>query len=446
MGGYSGKIIEIQLVLGYTNKRKQGMCYAKKIIERMRRMIRKIKELQPIIWDNPLKKSAKEVLEGFSLKFEDIEDAENRLQRFAPLLYKYFPETEDGIIESPFVELPAMKTALEHTYSKKIKGRLYGKCDNQLKIAGSIKARGGIYEVLKFAETIALENQWITEEDNYEVLGEETYRKRFSRYKIAVGSTGNLGLSIGIISATLGFEVTVHMSRDAKQWKKDLLREKGARVVEYQEDYGKAVEEGRKACMGDEKAHFIDDENSKDLFLGYSVAALRLKKDLERNKISVDQKHPLRVYLPCGVGGAPGGIAFGLKTIFKDFVQCYFVEPTHAPCMILGLVTGKKEKLHIKDYGIDNITEADGLAVGKPSKMVSDLSETLIDGGYTIEDETLLLLLKTLYQREKVKIEPSAAAGLLGPLLWEDTKETTHIAWLTGGDLIPEKEFEKLLQ
>lgn len=411
----------------------------------MHEMIEKITALQPVVWNNPKKKTAHSVLADFSVKMEDIVDAERRLQRFAPLIYKYFPETGDGIIESPFQELPEMKANLEKNHSKTIKGKLYGKCDNQLKIAGSIKARGGIYEVLKFAESIALENHWVTLEDNYEVLGEEKYREHFSQYKIAVGSTGNLGLSIGIISATLGFEVTVHMSRDAKQWKKDLLREKGAKVIEYTEDYGKAVEEGRKACLGDEKAHFIDDENSRDLFLGYSVAALRLKKDLEGKNITVDEKNPLRVYLPCGVGGAPGGIAFGLKTIFKDAVQCYYVEPTHAPCMLLGLITGKKEKLHIGDYGIDNITEADGLAVGRPSKMVSDLSETLIDGGYTLEDETLLGLMKMLYSTEKIKIEPSAAAGLLGPVLWKDTKETTHIAWLTGGDLIPEEAFRKLL-
>ena len=412
----------------------------------MREIIENMEELQPIIWKNPRKTNALEALKSFDLTYEDIVDAEQRLLRFAPLIYKYFPETEKGIIESPFQELPKMKESLEKNYKKEIKGKLYGKCDNQLKIAGSIKARGGIYEVLKFAETIALENQWITLKDNYEILGEEKYRNHFSRYKIAVGSTGNLGLSIGIISATLGFEVTVHMSRDAKPWKKALLREKGAKVIEYTQDYGKAVEEGRKACIGDDKAHFVDDENSKDLFLGYSVAALRLKKDLEVHRITVDENHPLRVYLPCGVGGAPGGIAFGLKTIFKDAVECYYVEPTHAPCMLLGLITGKKEQIHIREYGIDNMTEADGLAVGRPSKMVSDLSDTLMDGGYTLEDETLLSLMKLLFHTEKLKIEPSAAAGLFGPLLWEDTKETTHIAWLTGGDLIPEKAFEELLK
>jgi len=35
----------------------------------------------------------------------DIEDAEKRLQRFAPAIKELFPETNDGIIESSHTEL-----------------------------------------------------------------------------------------------------------------------------------------------------------------------------------------------------------------------------------------------------------------------------------------------------------------------------------------------------
>ena len=95
---------------------------------------------------------------------EDIADAERRLHKFAPYIKKCFPETAEdgGLIESPLREIGAMKKALEETYDAEIPGRLLLKMDSHLPIAGSVKARGGIYEVLKHAEDLALEHGMIT--------------------------------------------------------------------------------------------------------------------------------------------------------------------------------------------------------------------------------------------------------------------------------------------
>lgn len=405
--------------------------YDKKILE-------DIVSLKPVLWNNSKKDKSNIVLPQLELGYEDILDAQKRLKRFAPLIKRLFPETEDGIIESPFVDISSSKNELEALTGKRVKGSVYLKCDSHLKVAGSIKARGGIYEVLKHAEDIALKSRMLSIDDDYSKLGDDEFRRLFSQYSIAVGSTGNLGLSIGIMSSALGFKVSVHMSRDAKEWKKKLLRSRGAVVVEYDDDYNKAVEEGRKQCQGDEKAYFIDDENSKDLFLGYSVAALRLKDQLDALGLKVDNQHQMYVYLPCGVGGAPGGITFGLKHIFGDNVHCYFVEPTHSPCMLLGLLTEKFSNLHVRDYGIDNITEADGLAVGSPSKLVSTIAEKLIDGVYTTEDPMLFKLLAMLKDTQNIKIEPSAASSLLGPTLTDPPENALHICWATGGSFLPE--------
>ena len=53
------------------------------------------------------------------------------------------------------------------------------KCDNDLPISGSIKARGGIYEVLKIAETLAIREGLLTETDDYAFSQQDEMRTVF---------------------------------------------------------------------------------------------------------------------------------------------------------------------------------------------------------------------------------------------------------------------------
>ena len=100
------------------------------------------------------------------------------------------------------------------------------------------------------------------------------------------------------------------MSSDAKQWKKDLLRSKGAKVIEYQGDFTSAVEKEGNFPMRIPTVIFVDDENSVTLFMGYAVAALRLQEQFKATSNSGRRGTPGIFYIPCGVGGAPGGITF----------------------------------------------------------------------------------------------------------------------------------------
>lgn len=415
-----------------------------------------IEELQQgnyVFWINPHKQVVQTLQKELSM--EDVRDAEERLRRFSSYIKEVFPITRlsDGMIESEVKEIAAMKKLIEGRRALSIPGRLMLKCDHSLPISGSIKARGGIYEVLAYAEKLAITNGLLTEQDNYSKLNDETFRKFFSQYKIAVGSTGNLGLSIGMIGAQLGFQVAVHMSADAKRWKKDLLRKKGVNVIEYASDYSVAVEEGRNQAANDPLCHFVDDENSKELFLGYAVAALRLEKQLAAEKITVDADHPLFVYLPCGVGGGPGGVAYGLKQIYGDHVHIFFGEPMQSPCMLLGMMTGLHDGISVADIGLTNITEADGLAVGRASGFVGKVMEPVLSGCYTVDDSFLFRSLKAMFEQENIFMEPSAHAGVYGPIelinrgmdyvrangLEDKLGRAVHLVWSTGGDMVPEE-------
>lgn len=425
-------------------------------LEKKAPILKEICDKKEVFWMNPDKTNCEEAMKHIELTMEDVNDAERRLQRFAPFIMKCFPETKDrnGLIESVLTSIPKMKNLLNEKYNSNLKGILLLKQDSHLAIAGSIKARGGIYEVLKHTEDLALEHGLLKLEENYEKLASEECRRFFKNYTIQVGSTGNLGMSIGIMSAAVGYQVIVHMSADAKQWKKDLLRSHGVIVKEYESDYSEAVKNGRAMSEQDPKSYFVDDENSRTLFWGYAVAAKRLQKQMEEQQIKVDEEHPLFTYIPCGVGGAPGGVSFGLKLVFGDFVHCFFVEPTQAPCMLVGMATGMHHEISVQDIGLTGLTHADGLAVGRPSGFVGGVMKYLLSGEFTIRDEKLYEYMRDLLKTENIFLEPSACAAFQGPIYMEKCeisqkyllenhlkdkmKNATHIAWATGGSLVPE--------
>ena len=403
---------------------------------------------QPLLWLNPALAPAERVLTGLAathaIGLADIEAADALLRRWGPALVRLFPElaASDGVIESPLIELASANpvTGVE------LPGRTLIKADHALPVAGSIKARGGIYEVLAHAEDLAVRYGLLEAGGNPLELLTDKARALFAAHTVAVGSTGNRGLSSGVMASALGFHAVVHMSHDAKLWKKERLRKRGVDVVEHRGDYAAAVAAGRAAAAASAQSYFVDDENSRNLFLGYAVAALRLKNQLAELDIAVDAAHPLVAYLPCGVGGAPGGITFGLKHVFGDAAHCFFAEPCASPAMLVRLAstTGPKS---VYDIGLDNLTEADGLAVGEASELVYQLVRELVSGVYTVADDDLFTALARLRQTSGIEIEPSATACFAGTRLLDEAlrnnPNATHIFWTTGGSFVPAEEYEK---
>lgn len=156
------------------------------------------------------------------------------------------------------------------------------------------------------------------------------------------------------------------------------------------------------------------------LFLGYAAAARPLAAQLEEAGRIVDAGHQLFVYLPCGVGGAPGGITYGLKALFGPHVHCFFAEPVASPCMLVQLAAGHGEQVSVYDIGLDNRTDADGLAVGQASPLVSPLMAAQLSGVFTVSDAQLYRQLLRVKQTMDIDLEPSAAAAVNGPVWLSD--------------------------
>ena len=122
--------------------------------------------------------------------------------------------------------------------------------------------------------------------------------------------------------------------------------------------------------------------------------------------------------------------------------------------MLLGVLTDRHDAVAVQDFGLSNLTAADGLAVGRPSGFVGRALRRLVDGYFTVADRRLFRLLALLKRTEGLALEPSAIAGAPGPswiaaspayrarmaLTPARLARATHILWATGGSMVPPDE------
>ncbi|MFY0311569.1 D-serine ammonia-lyase [Leisingera sp. D0M16] len=419
-------------------------------------LLRRLRALEPLMWINPGLGRAAEA--QVPVRPEQVAEAEQNWRALALLLRRRFPELDQsgGAIASDLIDVAELAEAMGQGH-----GRYFVKGDHALPVAGSVKARGGVYEVFLHGLSLARELGLIAPSTTPEALDSDALRDRFGSYTVAVGSTGNLGLSVGIAARALGFRAVVHMSSDAKPWKVERLRRHGVEVVQHQADYGTAVASARQQAEADPSVYFVDDERSELLFFGYSAAAAELRDQLAARQIQVDAEHPLFLYLPCGIGGAPGGVAYGLKQVFGDHAHCFFVEPVQSPCALVQLASGLERVVSVYDAGLTNKTEADGMAVAEVSQFVARVMQPLLSGVYTASDDDLFRWLALAQDHAGLQLEPSAAACLGGPRMLLSTPEgqgylaqhgltgrmgqATHVMWATGGSLVPAEEYQGFL-
>ena len=117
--------------------------------------------------------------------------------------------------------------------------------------------------------------------------------------------------------------------------------------------------------------------------------------------------------------------------------------------MLVQLAAGMQTPTSVYDLGLDNRTEADGLAVGQASELVASLMTPQLGGVFTVSDDELYLNLLALKDSLDAEVEPSAAAAVSGPGWLQGSAagrayaqglamaNATHVIWATGGSLVP---------
>lgn len=341
--------------------------------------------------------------------------AQNRYMRFMPFLAEAFPETaaRKGIIESELYDISDFTEEINESF----KGKLFLKDDAHLPVGQSVTARGSMHEVLHIAEILLQKNKLLSPTENYSKVNSGEIKELFSHYKIYAVDCENLAVSAGLLATRLGFETVVYLPENKNQEIKNILLNEKIKIREYKSDYLTAINEAKKDCEKEENSFFIGKSDSEDLFFGYSTAALRLKVQLNKAHVTVDENHPLFVYIPSLIPEAAGGIAFGLKELMGNDVHCFLFQSSDL--------------------------------TNETSEFVRSISENIISGIFTVSDESMQSFSEKLKLKKSINLKPVSYMGfkavedfsnkefqsyLKKHNLLDKLDNSSHIVWAAYGD------------
>jgi len=236
-------------------------------------------------------------------------------------------------------------------------------------------------------------------------------------------SSGNHAQAVALASRLLGARATILMPEDAPQSKLAATRGYGADVVTYDRYTGNR--EAIAAELAGESAHIVPPYDDPLIMAGAGTAALELIEDAGVFDTLVTP-----------VGG--GGLITGCATIAKELGvrRVVGVEPEAGDDWAQSLARGERVAIDVPR------TIADGLQTTSPG-VHTWAASALVDEIVTVTDAELVQAMRFAFERLKLVLEPSGAAGLAA-LLARKVEAPSAGVVLSGGNVSAER-FAELL-
>jgi len=249
---------------------------------------------------------------------------------------------------------------------------IYFKCEN-LQKAGAFKIRGACNAVFSLSDGEALRG-------------------------VATHSSGNHAAALALAAWWRGIPSYVVMPENAPRVKRLAVAGYGAEIS-YCKPTLEAREEGLSKVLGRTGAAFIPPYNDLRVIAGQGTAALELCEEIAGLDI---------VMAPVGGGGLLGGTAVAIS-MTRPEIQVFGAEPERADDAFRSLACGRI----LPSVNPDTI--ADGLRTSL-GDLTFPLIQRFVAGIVTVSEEEIVKAMRTIWERMKLIVEPSAAVPL-GALL-----------------------------
>ena len=208
-------------------------------------------------------------------------------------------------------------------------------------------------------------------------------------------SSGNHAQAVALAASMLGAPATIVMPADAPAMKLAATRGYGAEVVTY-DRYAEDREAIGTRLAEERELTLVRPFDDPLVIAGQGTAGL----ELAQSAAEVDL-----VLVPVSGGGLIAGCAIAVKHFFPR-ARVIGVEPAAADDYRQSLAAGRRIAIEVPR------TIADGLQASAPGELTFSINRELLESIVTVSDSELTDAMRFAFERLKLVIEPSGAAGL----------------------------------
>ncbi|MBN9074372.1 MAG: threonine/serine dehydratase [Rhizobiales bacterium] len=241
-------------------------------------------------------------------------------------------------------------------------------------------------------------------------------------------SSGNFAQGLAAAGEALGIPVTIVMPIDAPAAKREATAGYGARVV--LTDHGERPREEVARAKADEIAvteglTFLHPFDDPEVVAGQAGAGLEAIDQLSTLGATADL-----MLCPTGGGGLLGGVALAFHYLSPG-TRLFAVEPAGYDGMGASLRGGRIETVPVVPSSI-----CDGLMSRHPGEATFEPARAAGVTGVNVTDASVRRAMKVGFERLKLVLEPSGAAGLAALLDGKvDVAGKTVVVVATGGNV-----------
>lgn len=241
-------------------------------------------------------------------------------------------------------------------------------------------------------------------------------------------SSGNHAQGVALAARLLGIRATIVMPADSPAAKQAATRGYGAEVVLYDrwtEDRA-AIARGIAEERGAVLVPPFDDPR---IIAGQGTAALELIEDVGQLDV---------LLVPLSGGGLLAGSALA-ATGLAPGIAVYGVEPAAGDDWVQSFARGERVTIPVPD------TIADGLQTTAPGELTFPIVRALCADVVTVSDDELRDAMRFAFERMKLVVEPSGAAGLAALLNGRVDAHGKRVGLIVSGGNVDPATFARLI-